>query len=225
MQAGGTLLGRDDGLEGLDRRPGHDRLGGIELLSQAVELVEEAQAQLRAATGCGRPGAGARDPGEELGLHDVGLKRDHLGQAGIPVGLDPLLGGGRDGDDPAVVGRGQAEDVAELPLGGDHVRGPGHQVEVELLELLLGLGDVGHGPLPTTSSACSRLTISRASSTAFSAAQSWTCCWARFQYCCSIDRTWAMTSALNRQTAGSALSRAITIGARLASRPRGGPAC
>ena len=33
-----------------------------------------------------------------------------------------------------------------------------------------------------------------------------------------------MTSALNRQTAASALSRAITIGARLASRPTGRPA-
>ncbi len=33
-----------------------------------------------------------------------------------------------------------------------------------------------------------------------------------------------MISALNRQTAASALSRAITIGARLASRPTGGPA-
>ena len=30
-----------------------------------------------------------------------------------------------------------------------------------------------------------------------------------------------MTSALNRQTAASALSRAMTIGARLASRPTG----
>ena len=34
-----------------------------------------------------------------------------------------------------------------------------------------------------------------------------------------------MTSALNRQTAASALSRAITIGARLASRPTGRPGC
>ena len=53
--------------------------------------------------------------------------------------------GGGDGDDPAVVGRGQAEDVAELPLGRDHVGGPGHEVEAELFEPLLGLGDVGHG--------------------------------------------------------------------------------
>ena len=65
----------------------------------------------------------------------------------VPVGLEPCLGRRRDRDDPAVVGRGQAEDVAELPLGRDHVRGPGHQVEVELLEPLLGLGDVGDGPV------------------------------------------------------------------------------
>ena len=40
-------------------------------------------------------------------------------------------------------GRLQAEDVAELSLGGDDVGGGRDQVEPELLELLLGLGDVG----------------------------------------------------------------------------------
>ena len=34
------------------------------------------------------------------------------------------------------------------------------------------------GPRPTSSSDCSRLRISSASSTAFSLDQSWTCCWA-----------------------------------------------
>ena len=40
---------------------------------------------------------------------------------------------------------GRPEDVPQLPLGRDHVRGPGHQVEVELFESLGGLGDVGDG--------------------------------------------------------------------------------
>ena len=60
---------------------------------------------------------------QELLLDDVGLEGEHLGEAGLPVGLEPGLGRGGDGDDPAVVGRGQAEDVAELPLGRDHVGG------------------------------------------------------------------------------------------------------
>ena len=85
------------------------------------------------------------DADQELLLHDVGLEVEHLGQAGFPVGLEPGLGRRRDRDDPAIVGRGQPEDVAELPLGRDHVRGPGHQVEVELFQPLGGLGDVGDG--------------------------------------------------------------------------------
>ena len=80
-------------------------------------------------------------------------------------------------------------------------------------------------PRPTSSSDCSRLRISSPRETAVSLLQSWTCCWERLQYCCSMERTLAMTSALNRQTAASALSRAMTIGARLASRPAGAPAC
>ena len=44
-------------------------------------------------------------------------------------------------------------------------------------------------PRPTLSSACSLLRISSARLTARSAAQSWTWALARFQYCCSTERT------------------------------------
>src|SRR6185312_17187713 len=43
----------------------------------------------------------------------------------------------------AAVRRWKAEDVAKLPLGRDHVRGLGHQVEAELFEPLLGFSHVG----------------------------------------------------------------------------------
>ena len=122
-QARGTLLGRDHGLEGLDGGPRHDRLGIVKLLAQAVELIEQAQVQLGKQLIAGDQKLELGDPDQQLLLHDVGLKRDHLGQAGVPVGLEPGLGGRGDRDDPAVVGRRQAKDVAKLPLGGDHVGG------------------------------------------------------------------------------------------------------
>ena len=53
-------------------------------------------------------------------------------------------------------------------------------------------------PVPAFSAACSRLTISRASSTAFSAAPKLNVLLCQVQYCCSTDRTWAMISALSR---------------------------
>ena len=74
-------------------------------------------------------------------------------------------------------------------------------------------------PRPRINSACSRFRTSWAMLTARSAHQSWTWACARFQYCCSTERTSAITSALNRQMDASALSRATTIGARLASSP------
>ena len=117
----------------------------VELLAQAVELVEGVEVQLRQQLVAGDQELELGDADEDLLLDDVGLEAEHLGQAGVPVGLEPRLGGRRDRDDPAVVGRRQAEDVAQLPLGRDHVGGPGHQVEVELLEPLRGLGDVGDG--------------------------------------------------------------------------------
>ena len=138
------------GFERLERGPGHDGLGAVELLAQAVELVEGVQAQLRQQLVAGDQELELGDADEDLLLHDVGLEVEHLGQAGIPVGLEPGLGRRRDRDDPAVVGRRQAEDVAELPLGRDHVGGPRHQVEVELFEPLGGLGDVGDGAAADT---------------------------------------------------------------------------
>ena len=51
-------------------------------------------------------------------------------------------------------------------------------------------------PRPTSNFACSNLTTPSMRSTTFSTAQSRTYCCDRFQYCCSIDRTRAMTSAL-----------------------------
>ena len=140
-------LGRDHRLEGLDRRPGHDRLGTVELLAQAVELIEHAQVQLRQQLVSGDQKLQLGDPDQKLLLDDVRLKRHHLSQAGVPVGLQPGLGRRRDRDDPPIVGRRQTQDVAQLSFRGDHVRGLGHQVEVELFEPLLGFGDVGDGSL------------------------------------------------------------------------------
>ncbi len=74
---------------------------------------------------------------------------------------------------------------------------------------------------PTSSSARSRRRISSPSRTAVSRLQSEICCCESAQYCCSIDRTCAMIAALKFQTDASALSRAMTMLARLASRPLG----
>jgi hypothetical protein len=80
------------------------------------------------------------DPDENLLLDDIGLEVDHLGEAGIPVGLEASLGRWRDRDDAAIVGGGKAEDVAELSFGGDHIGRAGDQVEIELFETLSGFG-------------------------------------------------------------------------------------
>ncbi len=113
------------------------------VLAQAVELIEGVQAQLREQLVAGDQQLQLGDADEDLLLDDVGLEAQHLGQARIPVGLETGLGRRRDRDDPAIVGRRQAEEVAQLPLGRDDVGGPGHQVEIELLEPLSGLGHVG----------------------------------------------------------------------------------
>ena len=94
-----------------------------------------------------------------------------------------------------------------------------HQVEPELLELLLGLGDVGDRAAADLELRLLALQDLLAELDGLLAAPELDLLLGEAQYCCSIDRTWAMTSALNRQTEASALSRAITIGARLASRP------
>ena len=125
------------------------------------------QAQLRQQLVAGDQELELGDANEDLLLHDIGLEVEHLGEAGIPVGLEAGLGRRRDRNDAAIVGRRQAEDVAELPFGGDDVGGAGHQVEVELFEPLGGLGDVGdRAAADDASSACSRLRISWARLTA-----------------------------------------------------------
>ncbi len=131
------------GFKRLERGPRHDRLGAVELLAQAVQLIEGVQVQLRQQLVASDQQLQLGDADQDLLLHDVGLEVEHLGEAGVPVGLEARLGGRRDRDDPPVVGRRQAEDVPQLPFGRDHVGGPRHQVEVELFEPLGGLGDVG----------------------------------------------------------------------------------
>ena len=63
----------------------------------------------------------------------------------LPVRFDSRLDGLRDRDDASVVGCGKPEDVAKLAFGGDHVRGAGDQVEIELFEPLSCSGDIGDG--------------------------------------------------------------------------------
>ena len=143
LEAGARLLIGDDRVQGLERGPGHDGLRAVELLAQAVQLIEGVEVQLRQQLVASDQQLELGDANQDLLLHDVGLEVEHLGEAGVPVGLEPGLGGRGDRNDPPIVGRRQAEDVAQLPLGRDHVRGPRHQVEVELFEPLGGLGDVG----------------------------------------------------------------------------------
>ena len=211
------------GFERLERGAGHDGLGAVELLAQAVELIEGVQAQLRQQLVAGDQELQLGDANQDLLLHDVGLEVEHLGEAGIPVGLEPRLGGRRDGDDPPVVGRRQAEDVAQLPFGRDHVGGPvtrsrlncssrwaasatsatvpraDDQLGLFAVQDLLGQADgpVGAPELDVRLGQVPVLLLDR-------------------------PRPAAMTSALNRQTAASALSRAMTMGALLALRSFGG---
>ena len=145
IQAGGALHVGDDRVEGLQGRAGHDGLGAVEVLAQTVQLIEGLQAQLRQQLVAGDQELELGHADEDLLLDDVGLEVEHLGEAGIPVGLEACLGRRRDGDDAPVVGGGKAEDVSELSFGGDHVGGAGDQVEIELFESLGGFGDVGDG--------------------------------------------------------------------------------
>ena len=147
QQARCPFLGGHHRLEGLDRGTCHHGLGAVELLTQAVELIEQIQVQLRKQLVASDDKLQLGDPDRDLLLHDVGIEAEHLGQAGVPVGLEPGLRGRGHRDDPPIIGRRQAQQVAHLPLGGQQVGRPGDQVEAELLEPLLGFGDVGDRPL------------------------------------------------------------------------------
>ena len=92
-QAGGPLPGRDHRFEGLDRGPGHDGLGVVELLAQAVELVEHVQVQLRQQLVPGDQELKLGDPDEQsaagrcrAGSVSIWARLD------VPVGLEPGLG-------------------------------------------------------------------------------------------------------------------------------------
>ena len=62
------------GLEGLEGGTRHDGLGAVELLTQAVELIEGVQVQLRQQLVAGDQELELGDPDEDLLLHDVGLE-------------------------------------------------------------------------------------------------------------------------------------------------------
>ena len=115
-------------------------------MTQAVQLIEGIEVQLRQQLVASDQQLELGDANQDLLLHDIGLEVEHLGEAGVPVGLEPGLGGRGDRNDAPIVRRRQAEDIAQLAFGRDHVRGPRHQVEVELFQALGGLGDVGDGP-------------------------------------------------------------------------------
>ena len=223
-QAGRSLLGRDNRFQGLDRRPGHDRLGIVELLSQTVELIEHAQVQLRQQLVSRDQKLQLGDPDQKLLLDDVRLKRHHLSQAGIPVRLQPGLGRGSHGNDPPVVGRRQTQDVAQLSFRGDHVRGLGHKVEVELFKPLLGFGDVGDRSLADNQFGLFAIDDFAGELDGLFGAPELHVLLGQAPVLLLDRSNHGQTPALNRQTAASALSRAITIGARLASRPTGRPA-
>ena len=80
------------GLSALSVAPVMTASARVELLAQAVELVEGVQVQLRQELVAGDQQLQLGDPDEDLLLDDVGLEAEHLGQAGIPVGLEPGLG-------------------------------------------------------------------------------------------------------------------------------------
>ncbi len=144
-KARGTLLLRDQGIDCPDRPPGHNRLSRIEVGTEPVELVEGVEVQDRQELVPRDQELEFGNPDDHLLGHDIGLEREHLGHAGIPVGLEPSLGRRGDRDDPAAIGRGKTKDVAKLPLSRDDVGGLGHQVEPELFEPLGRFGHVGDG--------------------------------------------------------------------------------
>src|SRR4051812_10073408 len=80
-----------------------------------------------------------------VGEVDGTMRRVFVGGRAGGVGGGRGGGGGR--SEAAVVRGGQAEDVAELPLGGDQVGRLVDVVEPEAFELLGGLGDVRQGAL------------------------------------------------------------------------------
>jgi len=114
-------------------------------VTQAVELVEGVEVQLGQELVPGDQELKLAGTDVELLLDDVGLEREHLGEAGVPVGFEPGLVGAVTGTIRRSSAGGRAEEVAELPLGGDHIGGLGHQVEAELFEPLLRFGDVADG--------------------------------------------------------------------------------
>ncbi len=125
--------------------PGHGGKGRIRLLSQSIELIQGIQAQRRQQLVASDQELQLGDAYHELLLGDVRLVVHHLVQAGIPIELDECIGRGSDGDDRAIIAWWEAEQVPQLSLGRDDVRGPRDLVEVELFESLRGLGDIGHG--------------------------------------------------------------------------------
>ena len=72
------------GFEALSVGPGHDGLGRVELLAQAVELVEGVQVQLRQQLVAGDQQLELGDADQDLLLDDVGLEVEHLGEARHP---------------------------------------------------------------------------------------------------------------------------------------------
>ena len=132
----------DDRVEGLQARAGHDGLSGVEVVAQAVELVEQVEVELREQQVSGQEKVQLGDSHQELGLHDIGLEGDHLGQAGVPVRVETGVGRLGDGHDAAAIGRRQAQDIAELTFGVEEVGGRGHEVQPGLFDLHLSVGQV-----------------------------------------------------------------------------------
>ena len=164
------------------------------------------------------------NPDQKLLLDDVRLKRDHLSQAGIPVRLQPGLGRRRHRNDPPIIGRRQTQDVAQLSFRGDHVRGLGHQVEVELFEPLLGFRDVGDCSLADDQLRLFAIDDFAGQLDGFLGTPELHVLLGQAPVLL-LDRPHVRHDlCLEPQTAASALRRAITIGARLASSPTGRPA-
>ena len=172
-----------------------ERLGGLELLVVGVDLEEEPGQRVGRLVDDlpeGRPAASAsssrlrprprpafasvearprpRRAARQLALWArSGCVPSIAASARLPVRLDLGLGRRRGRDDPAVVGRRQAEDVAELTLGRDQVgRGRG-QGELEALGCCSASAMLAACPAASSSSR-SRRTISSPSLTAFSRA-------------------------------------------------------
>src|SRR4051812_25876698 len=105
----------------------------------------------------------------------------------------------------------------ELTLGRNDVRGLRDQVEPELVEPLLGLVDVGAVAAADFERRLLALEDLLSQFDRLLARQERGVLWANLQYCCSIDRTSAMTWVLNRCASISA-----AVGAMMHS-PSGAP--